>query len=461
MVSATSSRSASLGRLTCFVLAGVALSAVSGRLAVHQVNDSPSYVDYPFGSLQDALLSIRTPGYPLILAAVAGIGGLKLVPLVQVGLHCLSSWMFGEELIRRGLSIKSSLAATFCVLVGCTPTDHINSISTDAVAASLGVITVTLLMRSLRTASMGDATFCMLAGILCIFVRPAYLFLIAWIPFAGWLLVRRQQAITVEAKADTTKPISYFRALAISAGMASVLLAWMCMRLLVVSDFGLVPFGHQNLSAILVQTVTPETLRKLPDQNRLLGQQVAESLEQRGFETPTEQSKHLPTMTIERQWDSINYSVVWPAAKSIERDQAGVLDDAPVAEPIRVHNRIASLNHSILRENPSGYLRWLLLALRRAAWGTAANIAMHPFFLALILLGLIRLVWMIANRELRPLHFPQGWADYAIVAITYAAFGIGFVVLSTPPLGRFADANAIFLPGLIASLFVPGDKHGR
>ena len=74
-------------RWILFALLGVALAAVSGRLAVHTVNDTPSYVNYPLDSLTDALLSIRTPAYPIALSIVDATVGLSWVPLLHVLLH--------------------------------------------------------------------------------------------------------------------------------------------------------------------------------------------------------------------------------------------------------------------------------------------------------------------------------------------------------------------------------------
>ena len=124
-------------RWILFALLGVALAAVSGRLSVHTVNDTPSYVNYPLDSLTDALLSIRTPAYPIALSIIDATVGLSWVPLLHVLLHATASWILAEALIGRGMSLRSATAAAGCVLVGCTAADHISTVSTDAPAASL------------------------------------------------------------------------------------------------------------------------------------------------------------------------------------------------------------------------------------------------------------------------------------------------------------------------------------
>lgn len=450
-------------RLVAFLLIGVALAAATGRLSHHTVNDTPSYVEYPLGSLTEALLSIRTPGYPIFLAAVTATVGLQIVPLIQVLLHASVCWFFGEELMRRGMPRHPAIVAAFCVLVGCTAADHINTVSTDAPAASLGVLTATFLMRACRTASKMDVIACAVIAIVTIFVRPAYLFLIPWIGLAGWLLVRCQSGCSQPV---LMAPVRKTIGLKIAVIVGVVVCGWMSLRFLVVSEFGIAPFGHQNLSALLVQTVPPETLRALPGETGELGEMIADKLQQDGFQLPDENGGGIPTLTIESQWGQINYGVVWPLARDAYADQDAL---AIVAPEVSVHRRIGMLNQAILSASPSGYVRWVLLAIRRAIWGTAANIAMHPIFLLMIIVGL---GWILVRAsqgaKLGPISPPEGWSAFAILAITYAVMGIGFVILSSPPIGRFADASAIFLPGLLASLCVsdrlpallaPSDSH--
>lgn len=440
-------------RYIVLTLIGLALAAITGRLSVHNVNDTPSYVDYPFSSLREAMLSIRTPGYPIFLLVAKSTVGLALVPLIQVLLHSAASWLLVEELLARGMPIRSALAAGFCVLVGCTAADHINTISTDAPAASLGVISAVLLMKACRRRSNSSALlcalFCALVGAVTIFVRPAYLFLIPWIAVAGWLLEYRRD---IDSDADRSDGRRRMLGLKIAGSIGCVVLGWMMLRLAIVSDFAIAPFGHQNMSAMLVQTVPPETLRSLPGPPGELGHLVADELERQGYQLPETTGALLPTLTIESQWDVINYGVIWPLARDHYAEEDANSD---IAKSVLIHRRIGALNRAILAESPGGYFRWLALGVRRSVWGTAANLAMHPIFFALILIGMI---WLLIRTTRGPatgrIIVPPGWNALAIVTISYAIFSIGFVILSSPPLGRFADAGAIFVPGLIASLLV-------
>ncbi|MEL6107599.1 MAG: hypothetical protein AAFU85_16285 [Planctomycetota bacterium] len=431
-------------RLVGYALVALVLAGLFGRLRLHEVNDSPSYLNYPFDSLSAAMASIRTPAYPLFLAIVGSTIGLSFVPTLQVLLHAFSAWFLGEELLERKMPEWSALGAGAAVLVGCTPTDHIHTISTDAPAASLGVVVVVLLLRATRLQHWSWWVACGTVTLLTIFVRPAYLFLLVWLPVIGALLHRHDRGMSL---LRGNPKLRIWHASITAAAVLGALLVWMTARHLVVHDFGLVPFGHQNLSAVLVQTVPRSKLNRLRGHGGELATLVAEKMAATGFEMADERSS-LATMQIESQWGRINYEIIIPTARELESAQ-----ESDIALAVREHRRIAAMNSAILSSSPKGYFRWLMLAARRAVWGSAANIAMHPIFLSLIIAGSMALVVRVSSgTAMTPMVLPPGWSAFALVAVSYAFFKIGFVILSSPPLGRFADAGAIFLPALAASL---------
>ena len=206
------------------------------------------------------MLSIRTPGYPIFLAIVGATVGIAIVPTLQVILHSIAAWALGEELIDRKMPLLSATAAAFCVLIGCTPMDHVNTISTDGPAASLGVLTAVLLLRATRSQWWLDWTLCAALATLLVFVRPAYLFVVPWLAVAGWVLQRHDRVARVHRMGGR---YIGFRGMIVAAIVLLVLLSWVTARKIVVNEFGLVPFGHQNLSAMLVQTVPRKTPSKV------------------------------------------------------------------------------------------------------------------------------------------------------------------------------------------------------
>ncbi|MCC9601858.1 hypothetical protein LOC67_14955 [Stieleria sp. JC731] len=439
---------AAIVRLIAYFGLAMVWAAMTGRLQVHLVNDSPSYINYPFDSLAESLLSIRPPVYPLFLKVVSLSVGLAAVPFLQLVLHTLASAFLGDELIARGLSVKSSMSVAITVLLGCTFNDNINTISTDAPAASMAVLVVAFLLRTYRSGTTSSAVGCIAAAILCIFARPAYLFLIPWIAVAGWLLHRGDR------ERDLKLPSHRFRGGLISICVGAAVLCWMLTRLVFVNDFAILPFGHQNLSAVLAQLVTPDDMRSLsaeaePRTAELLAE-IASDLESRDFVLPTSELKTIPTLTLETQWGQINYGVIWPAAKRV---QASIpVESTDVDARIQTHRLIGNFNRVILRSSPISYLKWIALAGRRAVWGSMANVAMHPLFLIGIVGVCGWLIWIAASgQSVGQFVISDGWYGFAMIAISYFAFKVGFIILTSPPIGRFADAAAILLPGLATS----------
>ena len=118
-----------------FVVAGLALAFASGRLDPHFVDDSPSYVNYKFESLEAVCRAQRMPGYPLWLLVFTKTIGIAFVPAAQVVVHATASWLLFRELGQWGLSDLARLAAAIAVGIGCTAMDHVGTVSTDAVGA--------------------------------------------------------------------------------------------------------------------------------------------------------------------------------------------------------------------------------------------------------------------------------------------------------------------------------------
>ncbi|OYP28979.1 hypothetical protein [Rhodopirellula sp. MGV] len=453
-------RHAKLIRLIVLLAIALTGAALTGRLTVHQVNDSPSYLLYPFDSLEQSLLSIRPPVYPVFLRLVTATVGISWVPALQVILHAFASAFLTEELIRRGLSIRQSLLAGIVVLIGCTAADNLSTISTDAPAASLGVFTATWLLRLQRCGGVAAGVACGLFAFTCILMRPAYLFLIPWLPVTGWLVARcdRNRTLPQVSTSRLGKGANRWSGAFVAIGVTFGVLLWMTLRLVVVNDFAVLPFGHQNLSAIAAQLVSTDEMRLIakdsdPPTAKLLVA-VADRLDQSGLVLPQSKRSSLPTLTLENQWGEINYGIIWPEAKRVisssDGADAGLSRD--VAPRIREHRLIGEFNRAILSDAPIAYAKWIALAVRRAVWGTFANLAMHPPFLAVVVGVLFAIVWVAATgRTLVARELPQGWYAFAVVSISYLVFKVGFIVLTSPPIGRFADAAAIFLPALIGS----------
>ena len=174
-----------------FVGGGLLVALLTGRLTPQLVPDSVSYLEYSFGSLEEICRSIRTPGYPLWLLSLTSTVGIKFVPAAQVIIQATAVWWLFSELRSWDMPLAQRLAAAIAVGVGCTASDQIRVISTDALAASIGIFTATAVLRWARLDDrFGTLAPIVLTATTAIFVRPAYLFLIPWLLIGGALLRR-------------------------------------------------------------------------------------------------------------------------------------------------------------------------------------------------------------------------------------------------------------------------------
>ncbi len=410
---------------------------VTGRLQVQLVADSPSYIDYPVHSFDAALRSQRTPGYPILIQVVQRTLGLPAMPLVHLLLLATAAWMLRGELLQWGSTRSRSLAAALAVALGCTAFDNLAIVSTDAPTAALGVLTAASLMRWARNkGSIVSAIPVAILASLAIAFRPAYLFLLPWTFVAGTMLMvlrRRSECVSLVGAAGKASVV---------VGLALIpVLAWVSLRGFVVGDFGLVPFGQQNLAGVTVQLVTDEELRATEGEPRQLAWEVLRQRD-RFLESGGRLAEGDPgaTMTYEMRWNDYIWYIVVPAA---ERLYPG--------DNLATHGVIGSLNRDIIARFPWRYARWLLLASRRAVWVVVADIVMHPLFL---LGGALLIVWefrrLLVGIDRSPHQVDSGLDALWVVAVTYAALKIGLIIATSPPLGRFADAAAILIPAWIA-----------
>lgn len=428
------SASASLFAWIAFVAAGIVVAWLSGRLSPHFVSDSPSYLNYPFESLESALRSSRMPGYPLFLQAVSRTLGQNAIPTLHVILHATAAWWICIELGAWGLSRMEAFVSAVAIGVGCTAMDNISTVATDAIAATVSVMATCALLRSVRCESTWPQMALTVAlATLAIFIRPAYLFLIPWLLIARILLgwIKTERTITSVRCAAT-----------ISIGVLIPLVAWMALRGVVVDDFRPLPFGHQNLAGVTVQLLDDQELENLPDEVQELGKSIVALKKEFDAVGPGfAEGEAGATMTIDARWDDMTYHVAWPAAKQVVGDDI-----------IAQHNALAKLNRTIIGHYPRRYCRWLVMAIRRGAWAIAADIVMHPVFLLGILVAIVLGIYQAIAKPAGLLQYKltQGHHALTVVAFTYLLFKLCFIVLTSPPIGRFSDAAAIFLPCWIA-----------
>ena len=349
---------------------GVVSCAATGRLSVHAVPDTPSYLTYPLNDLDAALRSIRTPGYPCLLAIIRRItGSVELMPLVHLFLMFISAACLSRELRHWEMPWMVRWSAAWSVGFGCTMTDQVGELATDAPAAAVGVLTITALLAwGRRSNKVVQWLLVVLACTAAISLRPAYLFLPVWVGVAGWLLLRLQ---------SFPLSIATMRAVCLTVCTTLPVVAWMLLRFFAVNDFGVIPFGGQNLTGVLIQIVSDDQLRALPGTSGQLATEIISERNQWVAQRGWFDGAEMEYMTWENRWHDATYHVVFP-----------VFERRFPNDNVASHRAVQVFNRNIVLAYPDRYLVWLAKAARRAAWVIAADIVMHPIALLLIVLAI-------------------------------------------------------------------------
>ncbi|MEM8913739.1 MAG: hypothetical protein AAGC97_18415 [Planctomycetota bacterium] len=458
--------------LVVWIASAIALlvtCGLTGRLHHHTVNDTASYSQYDWSSRVTVASQTRMPGYPLIVRCVAWMTptaatAFQSIVVIQVTLHALAVSLFAGELAHRHAPTPWILVMSTVLAVCPTFWDHVNTIATDSPAMSVGIIVATMVLRSYRLhASFRDDLIIGAIALIAITLRPAYLFLIPWL-------------VLVTLFPPASSPTRVIRQRLTSSALVvavplSFILVWCSFRWVAVNDFGLLPFGHQNMAAVTTQLLDADELRDLPGESGQLGALIADrrivlsrSRDGRldvsaadGLDlrpTVDAASRADSTMTLESRWDAMTYLVVIPAAAQIANS------------PIQQHRRLADLDRMIVSRYPARYLRWVLLAIRRGIWGGLANIAMHPVYLSIgCIVGAA--IWcctvtgstsrLIAKRSARwdsKDLFQGTFTPITLISLTYAMTSIGFVALTSPLIGRFSDAAMALVPVWLAIVLI-------
>ncbi|MEP4685222.1 MAG: hypothetical protein ABJ015_26725, partial [Rhodopirellula bahusiensis] len=432
------------------------------RFAPHLVPDSPSYTEYSFSSAEAVATQIRTPGYPVIVRLtkkLANENAMQALVVLHIALQSIAVGWLAVELAAWNFSRRTVVVACCAFAIGCTFWDHVNTIATDAPAMSLAAMIGIALLRVWRTGLTPRR--CVVLGtmtVLVIAIRPAYLFLIPWL------------MLSVFVRPGVTFSRRWVEAIGIGTLPAIALLGWCTFRWVTVDDFGVLPFGHQNMAAVTTQLLDAEELEALPDQLGELGKEIADrrvemaagdrvavdGLDLRPIADAAPRADSYTT--IENRWDAMTYMVVIPAAEEITNRSTMGSDMSPDMQRVHQHQLLAELDRTIVRGYPLRCLRWIALAIRRGVWGSVADMLMHPIFFV-VTMGLA-VAACVASIRFNPMKTTDSLREHASnraglaaltwLALSYWLFKIAFVSLTSPPIGRFSDAAAMWLPVWIA-----------
>jgi hypothetical protein len=400
-----------------------------GSFTPVEVPDTAGYVEFPFNSLSAALSHYRTPGYPLFLRLLRPLSeNWRIVPTVQFLLYCLATAMFFRSLQNltdrwTGAFIAGSLLATN-ILFG-----YVNWLSTEALAATLGVMTAALLLsRITATGGQRVRNAVAIAAVVAAawLVRPASLFLVGFVPVVGTLLAmahRRERATGL-----------WHEALILTLAVVLPVVAYCGLRWNVVGRFGIVSFGGYNLIGIAGQFLDDDVARQLPDDL----QPLAAAALQRRSRFPFSEAERLLYDRMESRYDDTIWNVFTPAARDLFGD-----------DHRRLNSELKRLAVEIIKVRPRDYAVWLAKATRQGVRKLVSDFVLNPASLAMLLTVIVLQVTATVKDRPGPADecaiASRITATLFLVAILYAAASLIVVIIVCPPLGRMTDAAAVLL----------------
>lgn len=421
------------------MLMGAGLYAF-GLLHPEWVPDTGSYTQFPLNEPVDAAKHIRTYGYPLFLA-VGSTGNYHYVPLMHFAVHVVAVMCVYVAFIGWNYPAWVSALIASGVLWSLTLLRCVSLLTPDCVAHSVGVIAVAQLLLLVKRRRIMGWVGVGLAVVIGYQLRPAYLFLVPLIPLQGAVLHWWQQRVS---RVDIKSSLVFSARLA--AATFTPLLLFASYRFVLVGHFGLVAFGGYNATGVLSQFLQAEHVDQLPADVRELARRGLQRREDvyavRGWANEPTTSY----MLIEQRFDANTWTVFVPVAREMWPD-----------DRLEVNRRLASLAKSTAWLRRRQYGNWLVKAGIRGVYLLFSDLILNPF-VAIVLPVLVALYFArVRQQSSRFSHrSPQAVADYLsvplLIAITYSLSNVGFIIITTPPLGRFVDPAAVWYPVVLAAL---------
>jgi hypothetical protein len=436
------------------VLLGVVL-AQCGRLRPEHVPDTSSYTNHPLGNPDAALRQIRTCGYPVFLKVLRPLGSdYRAVPIAQFLCHAAAVVVWMTAMFAWRCPPWQACLTASGVLWSNTQWRYVGTLAADSLALSLAVLTIGLLLLVLQKPRQWTRSvlLCLLL-LACYQVRPAYLFLVPLLPliapFLNWLL-------------NSGSSFNWRESLRLAAGVAVLsfvpLMAFCGLRWAVVGEFRPVSFEGYNACGVVGQFLEEDLAESLPTELQPLAREAL--AKRRSLVRAGELTDHITTsyMTIEGRFDTMTWLVFAPAARELAQDDL-----------VRTNSLLSSLAQSIVIQRPGYYAIWLLKAAIRGIYMIFSQLLLNPFVLLSLGSSLIVYYWIVVLRRKRQLTSEPAATGPAadmvsamlLIAVCFAGCKLALVMITTPPLGRFMEAAAVFFPATLAAALAQRIRWAR
>ncbi|MEZ6033822.1 MAG: hypothetical protein R3C17_12075 [Planctomycetaceae bacterium] len=412
--------------------------SVTGLFHAVETYDTAGYLHVKWESPVDVLRDVRTPGYPLFLLIFRTISSNPdLIPLTHFVVYATSVFVFYSGLRRLSGDTTRSFVGASAVIYARVLQGYVSVISTDTLAAAVGIFVCGLIM--LRLCSPGGliSAFLLLAVTAAWMIRPAYLFLVPFVPFMTWMFY------PVLRPSDPARKSRNWHCMTTLLLVSMPLIFYSTLRLSVVGRFGIVSFGGFNMLGIAGQFLVDSDVPLLSEDLRDLAAAAIQRRDSGKLET--REHDDLPVtnyMRMESRYDLTIWHIFSDSSQSnAERDS------------VKVNSQMRRLAQEIIRLHPGQYLTWLVKASRQAvrkiAWDFADN------GLGCLLLMLAAVVVVLNGCRGGSWNSLEGGETsvlriLSVFSIVYCVMNLAIVIPVCPPLGRFTDSAAVLLASPLA-----------
>ena len=432
------------------VAQGIALAiflTAASQLHPHGTPDTSSYQRFPLDSLHAALEHSRTFGYPIFLRLAGSLADHSAaVPGCQLAIHFGAIWVFYLGVCRLLDSRWLAFAVASPLLYSNILFGYVNNLIADSLASSISVATVGGLLWLVSGRCSSWLWLVLSAACFATYqVRPAYLFLVFLLPILGsglyWMRARELPHGGIE--------IHWLGSKLAACGLVP-LLAYCAVRWWLVGHFALVSFGGNNFVGTVGVFLNQDMVSELPPDLQRLAETAIETRKKAVARHPEYSDEPtLQYMEIENRFDFNTWVVFVPSAQRLYGN------DQP-----RINAELRRLAVAIIVARPGYYLAWLGKAAWRGICVALLDLAQNPIYLG-GLVGLLALHGCVVVRtvggppetrledraEPSALRFP--FNAILLVALVFAGMKLLLIIITTPPLGRFMDAGAVFFPALL------------
>ena len=447
--------------LAAQIAAVAALGCPLGLFKLTTLPDSTSYITASRLPFREMLGVGRTIGYPLFLRVVALVSPeFQAVPWIHFAMLVGTVFFLDFAVRRYGATPWEALAVSsgaFYAVINWMLPALLTDFAGQLAAIAAGACLFWLAAERKRVLPWLLLVLVVAAGY---HIRPAWLFLMAWAPCTGLVLLGIHSKRTGQAFA--------WKGFLAGLCAASFLpyLAFCTLRWFVVGHFGLVSFGGYCVVGLAAELIEPEMIAAdLSPEFRPLGEEILRGRREQQIPRVFRGNFFANVWQWERNHDRYVYFVVMPAADRLYGDDW--------VEKNRVLNRFS---WEVLRARK---LRFAVLFLTSLPW--AAVKLLYRSWPLRALLSLLAILlgtrcWMLrrwglsqfghhARRgrdENRTVPFgaaPTPVSGYLLAAVFWVAVSlflmkIAFVLLTIFAEARYVLAAGVFVPSLVALLIL-------